>query len=600
VTGLKGADTVTGLSQVFDSRNVGARTLSLSPFTVNDGNGGANYTLTTATAAGTITAAPLTLTASASSRPYDGTTAAAGSPIATGLFAGDTVSGVTQAFDSRNAGARTVAITGYTLNDGNGGANYTVTLNSAAGSITRALLTLTASAASRTYDGTTVAAGSPVATGLFAGDTITGVTQAFDSRHAGPRTVAITGYTLNDGNGGGNYTVTLNSAAGSITRAVLTLTASAASRVYDGTAAAPETPTVSGLVAGDTVSGLTQAFDSRNAGSRTVAVTGYTLNDGNGGGNYTVTLNSAAGSISRAVLTLTASPASRVYDGTTAAPGTPTASGLVTGDTVSGLAQAFDSRNAGVRTVSVTGYTLNDGNSGGNYIVQLNSAAGTISRALLTLAAAADTRAYDGSAASAGAPTASGLASGDTVNGLSQVFDAADAGARTLSVAGYTVVDGVGGANYEVRTLSAAGAITPRTLAIAADGATRVAGLPDPVLTWRLTSGVLLARDALSGALSREPGENPGDYAILLGSLTAGPNYVLDFTPGILRITPGALDELVIRPLAPFLPTPPPVVRDETGVMPVLGCGGLSGPCQVRSRQRYGEAAPGQAGPSTP
>ena len=34
-------DTVTGLDQVFDSRNAGARTLTVSAYTVNDGNGGA-------------------------------------------------------------------------------------------------------------------------------------------------------------------------------------------------------------------------------------------------------------------------------------------------------------------------------------------------------------------------------------------------------------------------------------------------------------------------------------------------------------------------------------------------------------------------------
>ena len=55
---------------------------------------------------------------------------------------------------------------------------------------------------------------------------------------------------------------------------------------------------MSGLVASDSVSALTQAFDSRNAGSRSLVVgTGFTINDGNGGGNYTVVTNPAAGSI---------------------------------------------------------------------------------------------------------------------------------------------------------------------------------------------------------------------------------------------------------------------------------------------------------------
>ena len=55
---------------------------------------------------------------------------------------------------------------------------------------------------------------------------------------------------------------------------------------------------------------LTQAFDSRNAGARNIGVTGYTVNDGNGGGNgggnYTVLTNAAAGTIAPAPLTITA------------------------------------------------------------------------------------------------------------------------------------------------------------------------------------------------------------------------------------------------------------------------------------------------------
>ncbi|AWM77405.1 YDG domain-containing protein [Phenylobacterium parvum] len=592
VTGLQGTDAIPSLSQVFDSRNAGARTLSVAPFTVSDGNGGANYTVTTLSAAGSIAPAPLSLTAASASRAYDGTTTASGAPVAAGLFAGDTVSGVTQAFDSRNAGPRSVMITGYVLNDGNAGGNYTVTLNSAAGSISRALLSLTASAASRTYDGSIVAPGTPIATGLAPGDSVSNLSQAFDSRNAGTRTVTVTGYTVNDGNAGGNYTVSLNSAQGSIGKALLTLSATPASKTYDGSTAASGTPTVSGLVSGDTVSGLSQGFDSRNAGARTVSVTGYTLNDGNGGGNYTVRLDTAAGAISRALLTLSASAQNKTYDGSAAAAGTPVASGLIAGDSVSGLSQAFDSRNAGARTLSVTGYAVNDGNGGGNYTVVLNSASGAIARAVLTVTATSETRVYDGGTGSAGTPTVSGLVAGDSVGGLAQAFDTPDAGARTLSVTAYTLVDGAGGANYQVRMTPAAGTITPLPLSIAADDASRLAGLPDPVFTWRLTSGQVLARDALSGLLAREPGESPGLYAILLGGLTAGPNYRLDFTPGFLRITPGAVDDLVIRPLPAFLPTPPPSVRDETGVTRVVACGGDAARCAPRPGVRAGAARP--------
>src|SRR5206468_4229038 len=149
-----------------------------------------------------------------------------------------------------------------------------------------------------------------------------------------------------------------------IAKAALVLAATADSKTYDGTTASSAAPTVtSGLAAGDSVSGLVQAFDSRNAGARTLTVSGYAVNDGNAGSNYTVSTSSAAGSIAKAALVLGASADSKTYDGTTASAGMPAVvSGLVTGDSVTGLGQLFDSRNAGSRTLKVNGYTVNDGN----------------------------------------------------------------------------------------------------------------------------------------------------------------------------------------------------------------------------------------------
>ena len=61
-------------------------------------------------------------------------------------------------------------------------------------------------------------------------------------------------------------------AAGSITPAPLTLGATTDRKVYDGGTGSAATPTATGLVAGDSVGGLRQVFDSRNAGSRSLLV----------------------------------------------------------------------------------------------------------------------------------------------------------------------------------------------------------------------------------------------------------------------------------------------------------------------------------------
>jgi hypothetical protein len=99
-------------------------------------------------------------------------------------------------------------------------------------------------------------------------------------------------YTVNDGNGGNNYTVsTANNLTGVINKAALTITAATNTKTYDGTTSAAATPTVTGLQTGDTASGLSEVYADKNAGSgKTLSVNTYTVNDGNGGNNYTVTM----------------------------------------------------------------------------------------------------------------------------------------------------------------------------------------------------------------------------------------------------------------------------------------------------------------------
>src|SRR5207237_9734787 len=93
---------------------------------INDSNSGNSHTVTTHTASGTISPAPLDIYAVSGSKTYDGTTSSSGTPTLSGLQGTDTVTGKTQAFNSKNvlgAGGSTVSITAYTVNDGNSGEN---------------------------------------------------------------------------------------------------------------------------------------------------------------------------------------------------------------------------------------------------------------------------------------------------------------------------------------------------------------------------------------------------------------------------------------------------------------------------------------------
>jgi peptidoglycan/xylan/chitin deacetylase (PgdA/CDA1 family) len=97
----------------------------------------------------------------------------------------------------------------------------------------------------------------------------------------------------------------------------------------------------------------------------------------------------------------------------------------------------------------------------------------------------------------------------------------------------YTVKDAAGNTGIKTRTVK----VLPRTISIAANTGTKLFGTTDPLLTYRITTGSLLAGDSLTGGLKRAVGENVGSYTINIGTLTAGSNYTLTYTSAKFTIT---------------------------------------------------------------
>ena len=161
---------------------------------------------------------------------------------------------------------------------------------------------------------------------------------SFVDRNVGTnKPVNFTGITIS-GADVGNYSLTSGSAASTadITPAPLVLQAASGTKVYDGTTVSSGVPGTSGLVVGDTVSGLTQSYQSKNVlginGSTLLVNGGYTISDGNGGNNYAVTTNPAAGTITPAPLSITANDAQREVN-TQNPPFSATYAGFVGGET---------------------------------------------------------------------------------------------------------------------------------------------------------------------------------------------------------------------------------------------------------------------------
>ena len=427
---LYSTDTVTGLVQAYQSKNVlgsGDSTLQVTGYLVNDGDGGADYTVTLQTATGTITPAALTISAVSDIKGYDGTPASSKTPTyqvtglaADTLYVGDSFTSLGEAFRSKNAlgdGGSTLAAS-YVLSDGNGGANYTVGLETATGTITPATLTAAIIGdPTKIYDGTTNATLTPAnfsLSGLASGEgfTVTQTAGTYNSKDVTTATTVTASLAAGDftpglGTRASDYTLpTTASGAGNITPAALTISAVSDTKGYDGTPASSKTPTyqVTGLAAdtlyvGDSFTSLGEAFQSKNvlgSGDSTLQVTGYLVNDGDGGADYTVTLQTATGTITPAALTISAVSDTKGYDGTPASSKTPTyqvtglaADTLYVGDSFTSLGEAFQSKNAlgdGGSTLAAS-YVLSDGNPtpGANYAVTSQTATGTITPAAPTV-----------------------------------------------------------------------------------------------------------------------------------------------------------------------------------------------------------------------
>ncbi|MEN4905222.1 MBG domain-containing protein, partial [Luteimonas sp. TWI1437] len=68
--------------------------------------------------------------------------------------------------------------------------------------------------------------------------------------------------------------------------------------------------------------------------------------------------------------------------------------------------------------------------------------------------------------------------------------------------------------NYVVTAIDGVLTIDPRAITVTADSLAKVYGNADPTLTWSVTEGSLVGADTLTGALTREAGENVGRYTI--------------------------------------------------------------------------------------
>ncbi|WP_194266237.1 autotransporter-associated beta strand repeat-containing protein [Dechloromonas sp. H13] len=297
------------------------------------------YTLTSTTASaniGEITPAALTVTGATTSSTYTAN-AQTNTFGTTGLLGSDSVTGVSGLGTGTNVGTYADTLSNAT---GTGLSNYTISYVNGSLQITPAALTVTGATTSNTYtaNAQTNTFGT---TGLLGSDSVTGVSGLGTGTNVGTYADTLSNAT---GTGLSNYTISYVNGSLQITPAALTLNAVTGTKVYDGTVNSTGTVGITGLLGGDTVSGLSQSYQSKNVlganGSTLQVNAGFVINDGNGGANYTVTQNTASGTITPAPLAITADDKTRPIN-TPNPTFTATYAGLVGGETPADLSGAL-------------------------------------------------------------------------------------------------------------------------------------------------------------------------------------------------------------------------------------------------------------------
>ncbi|TDS60145.1 MBG domain-containing protein, partial [Myroides indicus] len=343
--------------------------------------------------------------------------------------------------------------------------------------------------------------------------------------------------TQGDLSAGDNYEIDFTGADFEITKAKLIVTAHAnQSKVY-GEADPVLTYTVSGFQGLDDETIIT-GYLSRTVGED-VGTYPITQGDLSAGDNYEIDFTGADFEITKATLTVIADSGQSKGYGETDPVLIYTVSGYQRLDDNSILSGAL-SRTTG-EDVGTYPITQGDLSAGDNYEIDFTGANFEITKATLTVIADDNQGKIYGEADPTFTYTVSGYQGADDPTILTGSLDRTageDAGTYPI-----TQGDLSAGANYEIDFTSADFEITKATLTVIADdNQGKIYGEADPTFTYTVT-GFQGSDDQtlLIGALSRTAGENVGTYPITPGDLSAGANYVIDFTGANFEITKATL-----------------------------------------------------------
>ncbi|MDB6002979.1 MAG: hypothetical protein JWP52_4678, partial [Rhizobacter sp.] len=372
---------VTGTARFADKNAGTGKQVTVSDIALSGPDAG-NYAVSTPSVltVADITPKPISVAATGIDKTYDGNTKATAAMTSDGVIAGDSIDFDADAsFADKNAGADKRVSVNNIRGAGPDAGNYLLlnTSGKTTAGIARKAITVDASSADKTYDGTTAASVALGSGGVVEGDAVSfSGMGAFTDKNAGAdKRVSVSGIAT-AGDDSANYLVLDTTAAttATITPKAITVDATGIAKTYDGTLTGSVLLRANGVIEGDSVSFDGSAtFADKNVGVGKALVVGGISGTGADAANYAYgsTTSTTADITPRALTVTLKGLVAKIADGSTDAVlggGHFNVAGVVDGESVgiSQTAGTFDTGATGSGKLVTTSLSLADYLAGGN------------------------------------------------------------------------------------------------------------------------------------------------------------------------------------------------------------------------------------------
>ena len=546
VTGMVNGDTASVISYDppvrLDGENVGEYPISVSGESVQG-----NYNVRYVSGAFTITAAEAKVKADDLSKVYGEEDPQLTAKV-TGLVNGDTADVITYNTPVRkeglNVGSYEITVDGQSVQG-----NYNVAYEPGTFTITQKPIVIKAASAEKVYDGKPLTKDAIDSLTLPYGDTVSSITVSGSQTLVGQHDNIAGDAVITDKDGNDvtdNYIIAeYKNGTLTVTKKPLTITAADDVKYYDGTPLSNDGYTNSELADGDRIESVTVTGSQTVVGkSKNVASDAVIRNAADEDVTKCYEIDYVDGELEVAMaqnLIITAGSGKKVYDGTALVNGAYTVSGLAEGHRLDSVTITGTQTSVGTSSNVPSGAVIRDGNGtdvSGNYTINYRPGTLEVTRKSVSVIADDDVKVYDGTPLYKDSYHHTELAQGDrivsvTVTGMRTGIGTAE------NVPSDAVFENAKGedvtANYAISYVKGNLYVRAKPVTVTVNDLSKEFGQLDPEFTAAVDG--VLPGDTIEYQLSREEGEEPGEYVITASGSRINGNYEVTYVSGTLTIT---------------------------------------------------------------